>query len=221
MQGLDIDATSRSLTLPPNRFNQLLDCAKPDSSAYVQPESCKNFKPNNLKREIEEPKKRNLGWVVMKATEIMKNVETSSSEVSNILKGKAASWTSEMKIPSWSAYNSVANTDASTIDSITRTILSPFINGNAHDISAVYTGRIRAEALTKATLSLQRKTVISLDIDLYDRASLLVRCRPDLRARYVLRFGELHIVFAYVRAIGSFIERSGIPCAWERSHCFG
>ena len=159
MQGLDLDATSRSLTLSPNRFNQLLDCAKPDCSAYVQPESCKNFKPNNLKREIEEPEKRNLGWVVMKATEIMKNVETSSSsEVSNILKGKAASWTSEMKIPSWSAYNSVANTDASTIDSITRTILSPFINGNAHDISAVYTGLLRA--LTKATLSLQRKTVI-------------------------------------------------------------
>ena len=71
VQGLDIDATSRSLTLSPNRFNQLLDCAKPDSSAYVQPESCKNFKPNNLKREIEEPKKRNLGWVVMKAKEIM------------------------------------------------------------------------------------------------------------------------------------------------------
>ena len=211
MQGLDIDATSRSLTLPPNRFNHLLDCAKPDSSAYVQPESYKNFKLNNLKREIEEPKKRNLGWVVMKATEIMKNVETSSSEVSNILKGKAASWTSEMKIPSWSAYHSVANTDASTIDSITRTM----------GMRAVYTGRIRAEALTKATLSLQRKTVISLDIDLYDRASLLVRCRPDLRARYVLRFGELHIVFAYVRAIGSFIERSGIPCACERSHCFG
>ena len=111
------------------------------------------------------------------------NVETSNSEVSNILKGKAASWTSEMKIPSWSAYNSVANTDASTIDSITRTILSPLINGNAHDISAVYTGLLRAEALTKATLSLQRKTVISLDLDLYDRASLLVRCRPDLRAR--------------------------------------
>ena len=38
----------------------------------------------------------------MKATEIMKNVETSSSEVSNILKGKGASWTNEMKIPSWS-----------------------------------------------------------------------------------------------------------------------
>ena len=224
IEGLDIDSSSRSLTLLPNRFNQLLDCAKPDTSAYVQPESCRNFRPNTLKREIKDAKKRSMAWAVTKATDIYLNddAETISTfEVRNRLKKKIAPLLSSVKLPTWSAYNSVANVEDSTVKSITDTILSPLINGNAHDISAVYTGLIRAEALTKATLSQQGKTVISLDLDLYDRASHLVRSQPDLHDRYVLRLGELHIVFAYVRAIGSFIESSGLPRLWEKSHWFG
>ena len=39
----------------------------------------------------------------------------------------------------------------------------------------------------------------------------------DLRNRYVLCLGELHDVFAYLRAIGSFVEGLGIADAWVQA----
>ena len=64
------------------------------------------------------------------------------------------------------------------------------------------------------------KTIIVLDLDLYARAYKLVNSRSDLRDRYVLCLGELHIVFAEIRAIGTFINSSGIDDAWMAAEWF-
>ena len=64
------------------------------------------------------------------------------------------------------------------------------------------------------------KTIIVLDLDLYSKAYKLVHSRPDLRNEYVLCLGELHIVFARIRAIGTFIDSSGIDDAWIGAHWF-
>lgn len=64
------------------------------------------------------------------------------------------------------------------------------------------------------------KTVIVLDLDLYARAYKLVHSRSDLRDRYVLCLGELHIVFAEIRAIGTFINSSGLDDAWMDAEWF-
>lgn len=66
----------------------------------------------------------------------------------------------------------------------------------------------------------QRKTVISLDMGLYMPAKKLQMARDDLN-NIILRPGELHIVMAQLRAIGSYIENSGIDMAWIESDLYG
>ena len=64
------------------------------------------------------------------------------------------------------------------------------------------------------------KTIIVLDLDLYSKAYKLVNSRQDLRNRYILCLGELHIVFAGLRAIGTFIDSSGLDDAWMNANWF-
>ena len=63
------------------------------------------------------------------------------------------------------------------------------------------------------------KTIISLD--LYEKAYLLIRSRTDLIEMFIDRLGELHIEFAVIRAIGKYMENSGIEQAWIDSGWFG
>jgi len=39
--------------------------------------------------------------------------------------------------------------------------------------------------------------------------------QPDLKNRWVIRPGELHIFFAAIRVIGSFIDGTGITDLWS------
>ena len=65
------------------------------------------------------------------------------------------------------------------------------------------------------------KTAISLDFDLYARALMLVQSKEELRNRFILRLGELHAVFAHLRAIGNFIADSGIDDMWVAADIYG
>ena len=58
------------------------------------------------------------------------------------------------------------------------------------------------------------KIVLSLDLDLYEKAYTLVRYNTYLRERLIICLGELHAVFAYIRAIGNYITCSGLDNAW-------
>ena len=71
------------------------------------------------------------------------------------------------------------------------------------------------------TESESSKTIISLDLDLYEKIYLLINTRDDLRDSFLLCLGELHIVFAYIRAIGTFIECSDLDNARVKSSWFG
>ena len=64
------------------------------------------------------------------------------------------------------------------------------------------------------------KTVVSLDLDLYEKIYLLVNTNENLRSQYVLCLGELHAVFAHLRAIGTFIDGLGIPDAWIQAEWY-
>ena len=46
---------------------------------------------------------------------------------------------------------------------------------------------------------------------------MLVNGRADLRSMFVLCLGKLHFVFAYLRAIGTFVQSTGIDLAWMKS----
>lgn len=57
--------------------------------------------------------------------------------------------------------------------------------------------------------------MVTLDLGLYKPVQQLLMSRADLQDRWILRPGELHIAFAATRAIGSFVEGTGIPDIWS------
>ena len=59
----------------------------------------------------------------------------------------------------------------------------------------------QAQGITNWTFGKTEKKKISLDLDLYEKVYLLVHSCKDLHNRDVIRLGELHILFAMVRAI--------------------
>jgi hypothetical protein len=65
-----------------------------------------------------------------------------------------------------------------------------------------------------------KKTVIFLDMDLYEPANKLQMARNDLH-HIVLRPGELHVLMAQLRALGSFVDNSGIDLCWIESDLYG
>ena len=62
--------------------------------------------------------------------------------------------------------------------------------------------------------------MISLDLDLYEKAYTLVHYNTYLRERFILCLGELHAVFAHICAIGNYITCSGLDNAWMCAEWF-
>ena len=65
------------------------------------------------------------------------------------------------------------------------------------------------------------KTVITLDMQLYEKTKQLEMSRPDCKNKWILRIGELHTTMAALRAAGSLIEGSGIDDAWIEADLYG
>ena len=61
---------------------------------------------------------------------------------------------------------------------------------------------------------------MALDMGLYQPAKKLQIKRQDL-GHLILRPGELHIVMAQLRAIGAFVENSGLDTCWIESDLYG
>ena len=79
---------------------------------------------------------------------------------------------------------------------------------------------IQAQNIKTTVVGQNRRTVISLDMGLYQPAKKLQMARQDLE-HIILRPGELHIVMAQLRKIGAFIEDSGLDMCWVESDLYG
>ena len=88
------------------------------------------------------------------------------------------------------------------------------------DLSSIYTALKYAQHIRTWIDTAIGKTVITLDLDLYFRALQLVQSDDAMRNKFVLRLGELHAVFSQLRAIGRFIDNSGIDEAWIQADVF-
>ena len=66
----------------------------------------------------------------------------------------------------------------------------PLIPGATSSYDAIYTALMREQGITNWVCVENGKTIISLDLDLYERVYLLVHSREDLRNRYVIRLGS-------------------------------
>ena len=59
----------------------------------------------------------------------------------------------------------------------------------------------------------ERRTVIKLDLDLYERA-VKIRNATGTMNHLVLRMGERHVVFAALHALGKYIDGCGLDQLW-------
>ena len=96
----------------------------------------------------------------------------------------------------------------------------PLIAAPAHEWQTLLTVLMQAQNISVKVVGPTRKTVVSLDMGLYQPAKKLQMARQDLR-NIILRAGELHIVIAYLRTIGAFIDNSGLDMCWFESELYG
>ena len=88
--------------------------------------------------------------------------------------------------------------------------MMPLIPGPANDYSAIYTALCQSQNINIWFIGDGKKTVVSLDLDLYSRELMLCQSNSEMREIFVPWLGELHIVFAHIRSIGNFVESSGL-----------
>ena len=65
-------------------------------------------------------------------------------------------------------------------------------------------------------LSSGSKTVTSFDLQLNAEA-IRLQVKPDIRDNYVLRIGELHVVFTSLKVLGKLIDGSGLDQLFEEA----
>lgn len=120
------------------------------------------------------------------------------------------------EVPVWSGYNSLFN----DVMPLTRVGTPPLIAAPAHQWKTLLTVLMQAQNIKTKVVGPTKKTIISLDMGLYQPAKKLQMARNDLK-HIILRPGELHIVMAQLRTIGAFIENSGLGLLWIESELYG
>ena len=98
-------------------------------------------------------------------------------------------------IPSFSATDSVLS-DVDT--SLTNIFNTPLVPGTANSYSAIYTALMRSQNISTWACEDRSEVVMSLDFETIDP---MVHSDLEMRKRYILCLGELHAVFAHIRAI--------------------
>ena len=142
---------------------------------------------------------RQLGWIV--ATALSR--KEARATLSNI--------------PGWAGYNSLL----SESKPLTQVGALPLLPEVAHEWSTLLTVILQASQLRKLAVGEDHPTVISFDMALYEKVIQLIDARPDLKNSVVPRLGELHVVMAALRALGTSMENSGIDDAWVEADVYG
>ena len=142
------------------------------------------------------------------------NSEEKDAQATSTLRKKGLS---DLKRPSFAVTNSLVLDIDTTLTNSHSALLIP---GPASSYSAIYTALMRAQNVSTWACGGSSKVLASLDLDLYEKAYLLVNSNCELRNRFVLCLGELHIVFAHIRGIGSYVGNSGLETAWMHANWF-
>ena len=64
------------------------------------------------------------------------------------------------------------------------------------------------------------KTIVTLDLQPYWKC-IQLQARDKINVNYVFRLGDLHIVFAVLKAIGKFIDNGGLDNCLIESGIYG
>ena len=121
----------------------------------------------------------------------------------------------ENNTPTWAAYNSLIT------KALPVTIFCgiPLYPAPPTDWTNLYAALQICQNISTITYP-AGKTIISLDLQLYSKA-LQLQSRKEVNCNFVFRPGELHIVFAFLHAIGIYIEGSGIDQVFVDANVYG
>ena len=107
-------------------------------------------------------------------------------------------------LPSWSAFNSLIT----PVPNITTCQDLPLYAGMPTDFLNLYYSLKLAQGINVAVLG-GEKTIVTLDLQLYSKC-MQMRENEEIKKNFILRLGELHIVFAFLKVIGKYIQGSGM-----------
>ena len=204
------DAPTRTLKEIPSTITELLPCrmqknVKPKSPAYP------TFVQDEPQSEFSYPRNE-MAWLLGHA---LSNQGT-PTEQRYSEEEQAETVEASNHIPKWSAYNSLV----STSKPLTYINKPPLIAAPAHEWQTLLTVLKQAQGISAKIVGEQRKTVITLDLGLYKPAKELQMARDDC-INMILRPGELHMVMAALRTIGSYMDGSGLDLCWIESELYG
>ena len=118
----------------------------------------------------------------------------------------------------WSSYNSLCATGKrpqTTVNSL------PLLAAPAHEWQTMVTVLKQAQKINVEVMGPERKTVITFDMALYEKARRLELLHPEFKDQFVFRIEEFHTVICTLRALGASIENSGIDDAWIAANIYG
>ena len=114
------------------------------------------------------------------------------------------------------AYNSSMR---SPIKQLTSISMLPLIAAPAHEWNTLLTVLKQAQKITSVVIGEGHKTVITFDLQLYEKAVKLQLHTAPALDHLVFWIGEMHTVMASLRGLGASIEDSGLDNAWLKSTC--
>ena len=112
-------------------------------------------------------------------------------------------------MPTWAATKSLVLSQTPLSHLKTNSaVVAPLLKTSPTNYGTLYTALKLAQGISAEIVGPDRKTLISLDMDLYCRALRLQLSERNIN--WVLRPGGLHIVFAALHALGKTIDGSGL-----------
>ena len=116
------------------------------------------------------------------------------------------------KCPTWSTFNSFLS-EKQTAWSVG--IAAPLHRRSPKEWPVLFTILKQAQKINCIVVGEEKRTIVTLDGDLYDHAVKL----KDYKKIWCIRLGALHITIEALKCLGKFIEGSGL--AWEISGVYG
>ena len=120
-----------------------------------------------------------------------------------------------LNVPTWAGYNSLISDEKPT----TTFCSIPVLNGSPTDWSNLYSALKIVQGIDVST-SPDNKTIISVDQQLYAKC-IQLKSRNEISENFVFRMGELHIVFSRLKAIGKYIDSSGLDEVFVEAEIYG
>ena len=128
---------------------------------------------------------------------------------------KSEKITKEEVMPTWAATKSLllsCNYQSQT--RVNSEVIAPLFKTSPTDYTTLYTVLMLTQGISAFVVGPNRRTLITLDLDLYNRALQIQQTVGN--SNWILRAGVLHIVFAALHALGKTIDGSGIDtCSIE------